>query len=254
MKKPLCILAALAALTLSPWALVSAAPAMAAPHVKLVVLDIGGTLIQDHGEVPTAMMNALSKRHIPATAAEIADWRGASKRGMIRHFVERAMKPGKDRDALVEAINADFNTQAEKAYANIQPIAGAEDALKRMQGMGLTLATTTGFGRELNDQILHHLGWQKYFIVMVSSDDVVDGRPAPFMIFHAMEAAHVDNVKDVVAVGDTPLDLQAANNAGVAGAIGVWSGAATQEKLRKEKYSQLLPSVASLPELLKKSY
>jgi hypothetical protein len=40
----------------------------------------------------------------------------------------------------------------------------------------------------------------------------------------------------------------------VRGAIGVWSGAAPEEKLRKEKYSQLLPSVASLPDLLKKSY
>ena len=102
--------------------LFSPAPAAAAPAIKLVVLDIGGTLIQDHGEVPTAMMSALSRKKIPATAAEIADWRGASKRGMIRHFVERAMKPGKSADALVEAINADFNAQAEKAYVNVQPI------------------------------------------------------------------------------------------------------------------------------------
>ena len=248
MKTRFQFLAAFAALVLF-----SAVPAAAAPSIKLVVLDIGGTLIQDHGEVPTAMMNALSRRHIPATAAEIADWRGASKRGMIRHFVEQAMKPGKQANALIESINADFNVHAEKAYANIQPIAGAEDALKQMRGMGLLLATTTGFGRELEDRILKHLGWEKYFTVTISSDDVVDGRPAPYMIYHAMEAAHVANVKDVVAVGDTPLDLQAANNAGV-GAIGVWSGAATEEKMRKEKYSQLLPSVASLPALLQKSY
>jgi len=34
--------------------------------IKLVVLDIGGTLIQDHGEVPTALMSALGKEHIPS--------------------------------------------------------------------------------------------------------------------------------------------------------------------------------------------
>jgi phosphonatase-like hydrolase len=230
------------------------APAGAEPSIKLVVLDIGGTLIQDHNEVPTAMMSALSQRHITATAGEIADWRGASKRSMIRHFVERAVQSPAEQDRLVEAIYADFNKQADEAYANVQPIAGAEDALKRMQKMGLLLATTTGFGRELNDRILKHLGWQKYFVTSVTSDDVVDGRPAPYMLFHAMEAAHVNDVHDVVAVGDTPLDLQAANNAGLRGAIGVWSGAATQEKMRQQKYSQLLPSVASLPELLEKSY
>ncbi|HVZ27940.1 MAG TPA: HAD hydrolase-like protein [Rhizomicrobium sp.] len=235
-------------------ALLFAMPSASAASIKLVVLDIGGTLIQDHNEVPTALMSALGKEHIPVTAAEISDWRGASKKGMIRHFVERTMKHSAASEKLVDKINADFNAQASKAYADVQPIAGAEDALKQMKAEGLMLATTTGFGRQLEDQVIKHLGWEKYFTVTISSDDVVDGRPAPYMIYHAMEAAHVNDVKDVVVVGDTPLDLQAANNSGAKGSIGVWSGAATKEKLEKEKYSQLLPSVASLPELLKKSY
>jgi phosphonatase-like hydrolase len=221
-----------------------------ASKIKLVILDIGGTLIQDHGEVPTALMSALGHRNVPVQASEIAEWRGASKREMVRHFVERS---GKSK-ALIEPIYADFSAQADKAYANVQPIVGAEDALKQMRADGLLLATTTGFGRELTEKVMHKLNWKQYFVVNVTSDDVVDARPAPFMLFHAMEAAHVDNVADVVAVGDTPLDLQAANNAGVRGAIGVWSGAATQERLRKEHYTQLLPSVAALPALLRTAY
>jgi phosphoglycolate phosphatase-like HAD superfamily hydrolase len=71
------------------------------------------------------------------------------------------------------------------------------------------------------------------------------------MLFHAMEAARVDNVQEVIAVGDTPLDLQAANNGGLAAAIGVYSGAATEERLRREKYTEILPSVAALPALLR---
>lgn len=61
-----------------------------------------------------------------------------------------------------------------------------------------------------------------YFVVKVTSDDVVDGRLVPYMLIHAMEAGHVDNVAAAVAVGDTPLDLQAANNGGLGGAVGVW--------------------------------
>jgi len=59
-------------------------------------------------------------------------------------------------------------------------------------------------------------------------------------------------VREVLAIGDTVLDLQAANNAGVAATIGVYSGAATEERLRKERSSAVLPSVASLPELIKR--
>jgi phosphonatase-like hydrolase len=227
--------------------LLSTASAQPRPRIRLVILDMGGTLIQDHGEVPKALANALSKRGVAASSEDIAAWRGASKRGMVKHFVERSAIPARDRAAAVTAIYDDFEQQAERAYANVQPIAGAEAALKRMRGMGLTLATTTGFGRVLCDQVIRHLGWKKYFAINVSSDDVEDGRPAPFMLFHAMEAAHVDDVREVVVVGDTVLDLQAGNNAGARAVIGVWSGAATEAKLRAEKSTALLPSVAQLP-------
>ena len=70
------------------------------------------------------------------------------------------------------------------------------------------------------------------------------------MIFHAMESARVNSVAEVVAVGDTPLDLQAGTNAGVRAVVGVLTGAATAENLRKEPHTHILPSVAHLPALL----
>src|SRR5436190_23151564 len=71
--------------------------------LKLVVLDIGGTLIGDHGEVPDAMLGAFARRGITVSPAEFSEWRGAAKRGMVQHFVEqRGPKDG--RPALIEAI------------------------------------------------------------------------------------------------------------------------------------------------------
>lgn len=219
--------------------------------LKLVVLDIGGTLIGDHGEVPDAMLGAFTRRGITVAPAEFSEWRGASKRGMVRHFVEqRGPKDG--RPALIEAIYGDFTTTVSKAYEKVQPIPGAERALKDLQAMKLILATSTGFDRALTTQVLSRLGWQHYFVASITSDDVLDGRPAPYMLFRAMEAAHVNETVQVMAVGDTPLDLQAANNAGVGAAIGVYSGAATEERLRKERNSGVLPSVAELPDLIRR--
>jgi phosphoglycolate phosphatase-like HAD superfamily hydrolase len=70
------------------------------------------------------------------------------------------------------------------------------------------------------------------------------------MLFHAMEAARVDNVAEVMAVGDTPLDLQAGTNAGLRAVVGVLSGASNAETLRREPHTHLLRSVADLPSLL----
>ena len=174
---------------------------------------------------------------------------------MVRHFVDLRTKPGADREALTDAISfrisASRPTRPTKMWG---PFPASKKAMAEMGSDGLMLATTTGFGRELNATIFRRLGWGAQFVASINSDDVVDGRPAPFMIFHAMEAAHVESVAEVVAVGDTPLDLQAANNAGVRGAIGVTSGAATEERLRRERYTQILPSVAALPALLRAEF
>lgn len=231
----------------------NAQPAPAGPPValKLVVLDIGGTLIGDNGEVPAAMLGAFARKGITVTPQEFSLWRGAAKRGMVQHFVE-LRGPLAGRPALIEAIYDDFTTTASKAYANVQPIPGAENTLKELRAMNLLLATTTGFDRALTSQVLSHLGWQHYFAASITSDDVADGRPAPYMLFRAMEAAHVNDVRAVWAIGDTVLDLQAANNAGVGAVIGVYSGAATEDRLRKERSSAVLPSVAGLPELIRR--
>lgn len=232
----------------------AASTGAAAPPIKLVALDVGGTIIQDHGEVPKAMQSALSHGGVAASLAEINDWRGASKREMVRHFVELRTKADAKRAALIDSIYGDFSAQVNAAYAKVQPIAGAENAIRAMKKSGLLVATTTGFDRQTLDLIFGRLGWHDEFVTTVASDEVADGRPAPFMLFHAMEAARVQNVMEVVAVGDTPLDLQAANNAGLRGVIGVYSGAATEARLRQERHTHILPSVAELPDLLRSQF
>jgi phosphonatase-like hydrolase len=196
------------------------------------------------------MQGALAAGGIQVSFAEIADWRGASKREMVRHFVALRVKTGIDRGALTTAIYKDFVARANAAYADVQPIAGAKDAIGLLRSKGFLLATTTGFDRQLSDFIFERLAWRGLFDATVASDEVADGRPAPYMLFHAMELTRVNDVAEVIAVGDTPLDLQAAANAGVRGMIGVYSGAASEERLRKEPHTHILASVAQLPALL----
>ena len=134
---------------------------------------------------------------------------------------------------------------------DVPPIAGTEDALRKLAERGYLLATNTGFEREIVMPILSRLGWVKYFKAIVASDDVSEGRPAPYMIFRAMELSQVHRVAEVLVVGDTPLDLQSAHNAGVGAAIGVLSGSGTEEQLKKEPNTAILPNVASLVDWLK---
>ena len=230
------------------------APAIAdapAPKIRLVALDVGGTIIQDRGDVVEALQSAMGRRHIDVSAAEIGPWRGASKRAVIRHFVDlRSKGSSGERQTLAQEIYADFVTQVNEAYKSVPPIAGAEETIRKLRENNYLIATTTGFDRQIVMPIFRRLGWEKYFAAMVASDDVSQGRPAPYMLFHAMEGAGVNNVAEVMAVGDTPLDLEAARNAGVGARVGVLSGAGTAEQLRRDTQAQIVASVADLPGLL----
>jgi phosphonatase-like hydrolase len=218
--------------------------------LRLIVLDVGGTIIQDHGDVPDALQTAFRKHGLTVSLDEIAHWRGASKREVVRHFVSERSSAAANREALSDAIYRDFTAQAIEAYRNVPPIAGAEQAFQKLRSQGYLLASSTGFGREIAASIFERLHWEKYFAAMITSDDVVQGRPSPYMIFHAMEAARVSNVAEVMAVGDTPLDLQAGANAGVRGIVGVLSGVGKEQQLESQPHTNIIGSVAGLPDLI----
>jgi phosphonatase-like hydrolase len=223
--------------------------------ITLVIFDIAGTIVEDHGEVVSAFAGALDKHRIPYTDDELKEWKGSSKEEVIRHFVER-QGGGAVLESAVGIVYADFRIALERHYREkgVVPIAGAADTFAWLRERGIRIATTSGFYREVSELILESTGWRGMLAASISSSDVPAGRPAPYMIFRAMEAASVTCVREVVNVGDTPLDLQAGTNAGVREVVGVLTGLHGKERLQQEPHTALLPSVGDLPAWMEKQY
>lgn len=225
--------------------------------LRLVIFDIGGTIIEDNGEVISAFGTALEKNDVRASRAELTEMKGASKRAVITQFVERQWGKGESGNAArIAKAYEDFKGQLESSFSNggVKPIRGAAATFAWLKARNIICATTTGFYRSVTDRILKSAGWQDTFAANICSDDVKNGRPAPYMIFRAMEATGVDDVREVLNVGDTRLDLQAGNRAGVLGVIGVLTGIHKEDRLRPESPSHLIASVADLPSLIEAHY
>jgi phosphoglycolate phosphatase len=222
--------------------------------IKLVVFDIAGTIIEDHGEVLSSFRLALQQNGVRFAEDELQSWRGASKREVIRNFVERQF----DRSSSAEKIGTTytcFRKSLETLYhENVTAIPGAGSTLSWCRERDIRIAVTTGFYREISDLILAKAGWDQMFDANMSSSDVRLGRPAPFMIFRAMEAAGVSDVRQVINVGDTPLDLQAGTRAGVRGVVGVLTGTHDRQQLQREPHTHIIASVADLPALIEKEF
>jgi phosphonatase-like hydrolase len=222
------------------------------PKVSLVIFDLAGTLIEDHGEVVDAFRIALRDNGIIVSQEDLIERKGASKREVIRYFIEEQFGPIAEHTAEADRTYSGFQRLLRNLYIEkgIKPIAGAVETFDVLRKRGIKLATTTGFDREVSNLILEATEWEELLPVNISSTEVLAGRPAPFMIFHAMELSGVQRVQEVVNVGDTPLDLQAGANAGVMGVVGVLSGMHPRERLLGEPHTHLINSVAVLPEVV----
>src|SRR3977135_2692078 len=203
-------------------------------RIRLVIFDIGGTIIEDHGEVVASFSAALAANGVSASGTEIKELKGSSKRDVIKKVVERQWgKEDAGNEDRIRKAYADFRAELENKFSNggVKPIVGAESSFAWLKAHDIVCATTTGFYRSVTDRILDSAGWLETFAANICSDDVKVGRPSPYMIFHAREASGIDNVRQVLNVGDTPLDIQAGTRAGVLGVIAVISGVHKEARL-----------------------
>lgn len=227
-------------------------------NLDLVVFDIAGTLIQDTGFVFTAFRAALQEAGGAITPEQLQQWRGASKREVLQ--AQLAQNSSESAEAITarlqrseEAFRASL--QASLAQSGVRLITGVEETFAWLRAHNIKIALNTGFDRTVMDAIVHAAGWNKNVLdAAVCSDDVTHGRPAPYMIFRAMEATHVYNVRRVMAIGDTVNDLLSGYHAGAGGVIGVLTGSHDREQLQSAPHTHIIASVAGLPKVIEKGF
>lgn len=225
-------------------------------RVELAVLDMAGTTIDEGQQVYRVLAETANAYGASPSEADIARWHGAAKHEALRALLTPSGGAPPNAD-LLDAVVADFRARLTSAYAASppRPLPGITDAMAALRAEGVRIALTTGFDRDIVDSLLAALGWEGESTVdaVVCGSDVAAGRPAPFMIFRAMEKLGVTDVSRVLVAGDTPRDLQAGTNSGAALVVGVLSGADDAVELGRYRHTHLLASVADLPALLEAS-
>ena len=228
------------------------------PNLDLAVFDIAGTLIQDTGFVFTAFRAALQGAGGAITPEQLQQWRDASKREVLQ--AQLAQHSGESAEAVTarlqrseEAFRASL--QASLAQSGVRLIEGVENTFAWLRARKIKIALNTGFDRAVLEALIHATGWSENMIdAAVCSDDVAHGRPAPYMIFRAMEATNVYDVRRVIAIGDTVNDLLSGFNAGVRGVIGVLSGSHDLAQLSSAPHTHIIASVAELPRVIEAAF
>lgn len=232
----------------------------------MVVFDMAGTTIADQNEVANCFYEAAMTSGLNASKERLLSMMGWSKITVFQTLWSEQL--GADHPDIEEKIADSFQTFRnilEAYYDNhpVRPTAGAEELFQFLKARGIVVALTTGFYRKVANQLLGKLGWDKglderyigndssIIDISITSEEVEKGRPAPFMIQKAMQVFGIDDPKEVVKIGDTPSDLEAAAAAGCF-AFALTDGSHRRDILEKFPHHGLFPSMASFKAYIEK--
>jgi len=194
--------------------------------VRLVIFDWAGTTIDYGCQAPTgAFVEAFAARGVAVTTTEARGPMGVHKKDHIRAMFQapdvarkwRAASGRKWAEADVEELYraaTPLQVEAAKRYGTLVP--GTRECVAALRRRGVRIAATTGYFREAAEACYTAAGKQGYSPdFAICADEVPAGRPAPWMVYHAMEHLGVYPPAAVVKVGDTVADIEEGRNAGV---------------------------------------
>lgn len=189
--------------------------------VRAVILDWAGTTVDYGSRAPTQVfLEIFRRRGIEITVAEAREPMGRSKRDHIAAVVSfpRVAALWKERfgqapaAADVDAMYREFLPLQKETLAELgsDVLPGIPEAIAALRALGLQIGSTTGYTRELMDVVAPRAATGGYSPdVIICSDDVPAGRPAPWMNFLAAQRLGVYPMESILVVDDTAAGIEA---------------------------------------------
>jgi len=120
-------------------------------------------------------------------------------------------------DADVDALYERFlPLQVQTVEQNSGLIPGVVETVAALRERGLSIASTTGYPREVMEVVLRVANEQGYEPdVTICAGDTPTGRPGPFMALQALIKLSISPVQSVVKIGDTAVDIEEGLNGGM---------------------------------------
>ena len=224
--------------------------------VKMVVLDMAGTTVNEGGIIYKTLFNTLKSFNYDVRENDIKSWHGLNKYHVLDKYINKydyckTCSKNKYQKRKIDVYKTfEGNLQMEYFYENkIKLIDDTlPETLNKIRSQNIKVALNTGYPRDIQKTIIEKLYMREFIDSYISSEDVEFSRPYPYMIYKLMEMHKIESPSQVIKVGDTTNDILEGINACCYKSIGVLSGAETREQLIEAGADLVLNNVVELIE------
>ena len=202
--------------------------------IKLVVFDLAGTVLDEQNIVYKTFHRCINESGIPVSYEKVIEiGAGKEKSQAVRDILSQYSL---DSSLHIQgAIYNFFLQELSNKYSSLEvkPMLGAEEVFMKLRTLKIFIAFNTGYNRTTTEQLIAKLNWKKqvHYDLIITSSEVARSRPAPDMIWRAMELLGIQSADKVIKVGDSCTDIIEGKNAGCRFSIGITTGAQTHDEL-----------------------
>lgn len=194
-------------------------------RIEAVIFDWAGTTVDYGCMAPIlAMIESFKVKELEVTLAEIREPMGMLK---VDH-IEAVLNMERVRNGFTQIHQREYEqTDIDIIYNHFETcifknlhqhtkvIPGVHDVQEYLRNQNIKIGSTTGYTTPMINIVAESAVKQGYFPdVIVASDQVRRGRPYPYMLHQNAAMLEVQNMKHVIKVGDTVVDIEEGIHAG----------------------------------------
>ena len=214
--------------------------------IRLVAFDLDGTLVDSAPDLARAVdLMAQELGVTPPNLAQVRDWVGDGVRRLVKRALSGACDNEPPADLYQRGMEAFRRHYREHLADHTQFYPGARETLDELCAAGMQLACITNKSAEFTKPLLHALGINNYFAVVLSGDTLAQRKPDPAPLLYAARSERIAPAQSCM-VGDSANDIRAARAAGFL-AVAVSYGYGDTAELAAAGPNATMDSLARLP-------
>jgi len=186
---------------------------------SLIIFDLDGTLLDTVADLAASTNYALSQCGFPTHKTH--EYRFFVGNG-INILFERALPDGYKTEENILKVRQYFLMHYGTHNAELTvPYPGITKLLSTLQNRGVKLAVASNKYHKATEKLIDYFFPDINFTAIFGQRENIPTKPDPEIVYEILEIAEVDK-SDVLYVGDSGVDMQTAQNAGIDAAAVSW--------------------------------
>ena len=209
-----------------------------------------GTTVNEGGVGYKTLYKTIHDFGIDIKKEHINDWHGINKYQVLNHYLSKySNKQNKQLEVLKKEIYTNFDNNIKYEYKKLNSIKlihpNMHNLFKNIKKNNIKICLNTGFNKEIQEHIIKNLKMKSFIDDYISSEDVLKGRPEPYMINYLSNKYNI-LPSSIIKIGDTKNDILEGFNANCLASVGVISGADNFDTLSEVNPDIILNSVMDI--------